>query len=559
VLAGSDGGVIFAERCAHCHSSSVIEPGIQGLAKLDADTIYRILWKGVMREAANGLDDAQRRAVAEYVNTRHADNVALSRAQIKKARLKWAFVIPDTGSTTNAGNQATYENGRLYVGSRSGFVFSLDAQSGCVHWVIKPEAGVRSAIVIADDLAVFADYENHVYAVDAWTGALRWKNKADEQPSARVNGSVVVHQGVVYVGVSTNQEFTNALDPKLPCCTFRGTMTAFDMQSGKRLWQTRTIEEPLQKLGRTPSGTMQYGPSGGGLWSVPTIDSKRGLMYVGTSNQKTGPPVDESDAVIAFDLKSGSKTWVRSFAPERYLHGDIWNGGCVGVFAAPEDECPPGMEPGQGDRDIGSPIVVETRPDGSEVLLVATKDGVLYAVDPDREGEIIWETRVGRIMSVVGPSFGGVEHGVASDGKKVYVPISDVDVVKNRSYGAMLAVDLMTGEILWRNDAGEDWCEGKPARCHNSISSPPTVVQDIVFAGATDGVLRAYDTQTGEVLWQYDTVTEIKGVNGLTGRGGSITRGGTTVINGMFFQSSGYGQGLGMPGNVLYAFEYPKE
>jgi len=588
-----DGAALFGQHCAHCHSSSVIEPGIAGLAKLDAHYIYRTLWSGIMREAANGLNDAERWSIANFVasinpdksiaeisnycsapskrseetwaswapqieNTRFARDVSLTRDQLNAINLKWAFVIPDTGSTTNAGNQATLANGRLYIGSRSGFVFSLDAESGCIHWLKQPVAGVRSAITIVDGLAVFADYENHVYALDAETGAMRWQARADEQPSARVNGSVVVHDGVVFVPVSTNQEFVNALDQRLPCCTFRGTLSAFDLYSGERLWQTPTIDEPLQKLGTTPFGTMRYGPSGGGLWSVPTIDAKRGLLYVGTSNQKTGPPVPESDAVIAFDLATGKKAWVKNFAPERYGN-DIWNGGCVGVFADPKDECPPENDSGEGDRDIGTPIVIETRADGSEILLAATKDGVVYALDPDQKGKVIWQTRVGRVMSIVGPSFGGVEHGIATDGEKAYVPISDVDVIEDVSYGAMLAVDLMSGEIVWRNDAGEDWCDGKPNRCHNSLSSAPTVAGDAVFAGATDGVLRAYDIDTGEILWAYDTVAPIDGVNGLQGSGGSITRGGTAIINGMFFQTSGYGQGLGMPGNVLYAFEYPEE
>ena len=59
-----DGAALFGQHCAHCHSSSVIEPGIEGLSKLDENYIYRTMWSGVMREAANGLDDAERRAIA---------------------------------------------------------------------------------------------------------------------------------------------------------------------------------------------------------------------------------------------------------------------------------------------------------------------------------------------------------------------------------------------------------------------------------------------------------------------------------------------------------------
>ena len=588
---------IFSERCAACHSSAVIEPSVAGLAKLRPEYIYRSLWSGIMREAAVGLNDAERRAVARYLgnlvpekpsaevsnfcdakaltangvagawgawapdtrNSRHLADYSLTAQQVARARLKWAFVIPDTGSTTNAGNQPTVHAGRLYIGSRSGFVFALDARSGCIHWQYRPVAGVRSAIAIDDGKAIFADYENYVYALETGTGELLWRNKADEQPSARVNGSVTVHDGRVYVPVSTNQGFVNALDPRLPCCTFQGTVTAFDTRSGRRLWQTRIVEEPLRELGPSPSGTMRYGPSGGSVWSVPTVDDRRGLLYVGTSNQKTGPPIPESDAVVALDLRTGDKKWVRSFAPPRFGGMDIWNGGCVGVFADPEEECPPENESLEGDRDIGAPVVLQTRSDGSEILLVASKDGMLYALDPNRDGETIWETRVGRIIHIRGPSFGGVEHGMAADAGRAYVPIADIDVMENTAAGALVAVDLDSGEITWRADADDDWCRGKPDRCYTSMTSPPTIAGEVVFAGANDGVLRAYDSNTGRIVWAFDTAIEVEGVNGLSGSGGSISRGGTALVDSMFFQSSGYGQGLGMPGNVVFAFEYPQD
>ena len=425
------GEQVFSERCAQCHSSEVIEPKVAGLAKLTPEDIYRSLWSGVMREAAVGLNDAERWAVARYLggltpekpsakvsnfcdaeaqthdgvagswaawapdarNSRHLSGSGLTAAQVAHARLKWAFVIPDTGSTTNAGNQPTVHDGRLYVGSRSGFVFALDARSGCIHWLYRPAAGVRSAIVVDDGKAIFADYLNYVYAVEFATGKLIWRNKADEQPSARMNGSVTVYDGKVFVPVSTNQGFVNALDPKLPCCTFQGTVTAFDTGTGSRLWQTRIVEEPIRELGRSPTGTMRYGPSGGSVWSVPTVDARRRLLYC----DRGGLPAQVSATSIC----------------------------CVVAQAV-------------RDRDIGAPVVLQTRSDGIEILLVASKDGMLYALDPDQNGEVIWETRVGRIIQIRGPSFGGVEHGIAADAERAYVPIADIDVIENTAAGALV-------------------------------------------------------------------------------------------------------------------------
>ena len=379
-------------------------------------------------------------------------------------------------------------------------------------------------------------------------------------PRRGVNGSVTVHDGRVFVPVSTNQGFVNALDPRLPCCTFQGTVTAFDARTGKRLWQARLVDAPVRELGRSPSGTMRYGPSGGSVWSVPTVDARRGLLYVGTGNQKTGPPIPESDAVLALDLATGEKRWTRSFAPRRFGGMDIWNGGCVGVFADPEEECPPENESLEGDRDIGAPVVLQTRKDGLEILLVASKDGMLHALDPDRDGEVVWETRVGRIIHIRGPSFGGVEHGIAADRERAYVPIADIDVMENTAAGSLVAVKpRFGGNRLARQGQRTAGAAASRGVAIPSMTSPPTVAGEVVFAGANDGVLRAYDRGTGEIVWRFDTVFDVKGVNGLTGSGGSISRGGTALVDGMFFQSSGYGQGLGMPGNVVFAFEIPTD
>ena len=592
----SDGAVLFGSRCAHCHGSGVIQPDIKGLSKLKAEEIYHTLWSGVMREAANGLDDAQRRSIAEYVaalnpnkpseevtgycgkdapaaespikgtwagwapspdNSRYLENISISKSQAQKARLKWAFVFPDTGATTNAGNQPTVVDGRLYIGHKNKYVYSLDARTGCIHWSFKARAGVRSAIVIVGKLALFGDYENNVYAVNAETGTLVWIDRADEQPSARINGNLIVHDGTVYVPISSNQEFVNALDPALPCCSFRGNIVAYEIKTGRRIWKTYTIDQPLLNLGQNPAGVKRYGPSGGAVWSISTVDIKRNLLYVGTSNQYTGPVVKESDAVVAFDLKTGEKKWVRNFAPERTGGVDVWNGGCVGVLGDPAEECPEDNVSGVGDWDLGSPVVLQTRADGSEILLVGSKEGMLFALDPDQDGKTLWARRVGKIMSVKGPSFGGIEHGISADRKRAYVPIADVDVIEGHSDGSLVAVDLVNGEILWRTKVPEDVCKGKPEQCSKALTAPSTVVNGVVFAAANDGVLRIYDTETGEVIWSYDTAAVISGVNGLTGFGGSISRSGVTIVDGMFFQTSGYGQGLGMPGHVLYAFEIP--
>ena len=76
----------------------------------------------------------------------------------------------------------------------------------------------------------------------------------------------------------------------------------------------------------------------------------------------------------------------------------------------------------------------------------------------------------------------------------------------------------------------------------------------VVFSGALDGHLRAYDAASGKVVWDVDTTGAHTTVNGVPANGGGMNGPGATVAGGMLFVSSGYGSIGFMPGNVLLAF-----
>jgi polyvinyl alcohol dehydrogenase (cytochrome) len=69
-----------------------------------------------------------------------------------------------------------------------------------------------------------------------------------------------------------------------------------------------------------------------------------------------------------------------------------------------------------------------------------------------------------------------------------------------------------------------------------------------------DGVLRAYDTKDGKILWEYNTIRDYETVNRVAARGGSLNGSGPVVVDGMLYVNSGYGMWGGRPGNVLLAF-----
>jgi polyvinyl alcohol dehydrogenase (cytochrome) len=289
------------------------------------------------------------------------------------------------------------------------------------------------------------------------------------------------------------------------------------------------------------------------VWSGITIDEARELLYVATGNQFTEPWVAESDAVMALNMVTGEKVWVRSLAPEQMGGQDIYHLGCEAWVDSKRRTCSPENPQGQGDRDFGAPAVLVRRADGTDIILAGSKDGMFYALDPEDDGKVLWQIRVGR-----GGEAGGIEWGFATDGEHAYVPVVDMNA-DFQADGSLTAVDLISGEALWRVEKLEPACAGKPSPpCNNAFTSPTTVVGGFVFAGTNDGVLRVYDKATGEEVWSFDTARAYNTVNGRTGHGGSLGFGGPVVAGNRIYQMSGLAIfNMGLPGNVLLAFEIP--
>ena len=591
---GPDAAKLYVERCAECHSRALFSPDLNALSNLTAEEAYKDLWWGVMAQFANGLDDQERWELAKYVTShkpesekdarghgvkmckdkkplvadakhdwpglskdnrfhRHATNSKFTAAGVKNLKLKWAVGFPQVHASNGGGHPVSVVGDRVFVGNLNHWVYSFDADSGCAHWAFQAEWRIRSNVAVGDGIAVFGDVGANVYGVNAETGQLLWRDKADWTPTARVSGNVTVHDGVVYVPISNFQEVLNMGGRTLefPCCTARGAIVAYDLHTGERKWKTFTIDQEPGYIGTTKNGTNRYGPSGVTVFSAITVDDKRGLLYVPTANQMTEPVVPESDSVIAFDMKTGAKRWVKSLAPEQMGGQDIYHLGCEAWVDEERKTCSPLNPKGQGDRDIVSPVVLVERADGKEVLMVGSKDGMLYALDPDAKGKILWQTRVGK-----GGEVGGIQWGFASDGKNAYVPVNDMDA-DMKADGSFTAVDLVTGKSVWRVEKMTPVCEGKPTPpCSNAFGLPSTVANDVAFTGNADGVLRAYNTATGKLVWSFDTARDYETVNGHKGYGGSLGFGGPVIVKNQLFVSSGLDYGnFGMAGNVLLAFE----
>ena len=579
------GAPVYHKVCAACHEGQVPKaPHKMFLQMMAAQTILEALTTGLMKEQGAALTPAARRQVAEYLagapvaapaahappacrgharefdaqqpavalgwglnNDRAipAEVAGLAPGDLPGLKLRWALEFP---GAIRARSQPAIAYGAVYVGSQDGTVYALDLASGCVRWTFRAAAEVRTAIVPEPHAATgherlyFADVIAHAYALDARTGRPLWSVKVDEHPNATVTGTPSYHDGALYVPVSS-LEVTSAADPKYECCRFRGAVVALDAASGAQRWKAYTISEQPHAVRTTSAGTRVLAPSGAPVWNSPSVDAARGVLYVGSGENYASPANDTSDAVIAFRLSDGKRLWV-----QQLTRGDAWNVACM---MKDNPNCPSENGP---DVDVAASIIPFKAPAGRELLIVGQKNGWVYALDPDQVGKIVWQARVGR-----GGIQGGVHFGMALEGNRLFVPIADLaDGHDGRHYDAaprpgLYALDPVTGAPLWSAPA-PDACRGRKF-CDPGISAALTAVAGVVFAGHMDGWLRAYDSVSGQVLWQYDASEPVHTVSGVTAHGGSFGGPGAAVRDGYLVINSGYGLYFHMPGNVLLVFE----
>jgi polyvinyl alcohol dehydrogenase (cytochrome) len=593
-LLADDGASLYKQLCASCHDGGLDRaPDREALRSMTPERVLNALQNGVMIPMASGRTPLEHRAIAEFVtgktfsqaldatpplqamcsvaagnfsnplvgplwngwgantfNTRYQDEAAagLTAAQVSRLKLKWAFGFP---GELSADAQPAIAGGRVLVGSQSGNVYSLSAATGCIHWYVQAAAAVRAAVSIGHietesgprDAAFIGDRAANVYAVDVATGKVLWHVKADDHPLARVTGSPTFHQGRLYVPVASGEEAAGAT-PDYECCRFRGSLVALEGATGKQIWKTYTIPEAATRMKKTKIGTQLWGPSGAPIWTSPTIDITRNAIYVTTGDNYSDPPTANSDAFMALDMKSGKVLWSRQMTPK-----DAWNTACRLPDKA---NCPDSDGP---DFDFASSPILVTLPNGRRALVAGQKSGLVHAVDPDRQGAILWQVRLGH-----GGTLGGVQWGSAADRTNVYVALSDIvrtsipnSLATNpdpKEGGGLFALRLDSGRRIWSTPAPS--CGDRP-RCSPAQSAAVSAIPGVAFSGSVDGHIRAYSTSDGAIVWDFDTMRPYETVNHVPAKGGSLNVGGAAIAGGMLITNSGYVNN-GIPGNVLLAF-----
>src|SRR3984957_12200773 len=330
-------------------------------------------------------------------NTRYQPEPAIRDSDVAKLGLKWAYGY----SNGTEFGQPTVVDGRLF----------LTSSAGCTYWPHDAAAGSRTAITIgelarskvaalprklkrtlahldvikAPSAAFFGDDTGTVYALDAQKGTLLWKTSVDSHPLARIVGAPTVYNDRLYVGVSSTEDAA-AANPGYACCTFRGSVAALDISSGRIVWKSYTVLEEPAPTRKNNAGIQEFGPAGAAVSSSPTVDTKRGVLYVATGSSATGIEQSLTDAVVAFDLTDGKLRWVK--------HLSRADAGMLG-------------------GSFASSPVLRTLASGNEILLAGQKSGVVYGLDPDHGGDTLWQTKVGD-SGAAGTAAAGLGAGTGS-------------------------------------------------------------------------------------------------------------------------------------------------
>jgi polyvinyl alcohol dehydrogenase (cytochrome) len=467
---------------------------------------------------------------------------SISPSNVKGLTPKWVFT---TGGDVSA--TPTVDGNAVYFPDWAGNLFAVEKDTGRLIWShkISEYDGVEGAVsrvspavdgnqVIIGDIPNSKQVHNgaNVISVDRQTGTIQWMTQVDTHPAAIITGSPVVFDGMIYIGISSNEE-TLAIDPAYPCCSFRGSIVALEEKSGAMRWKTFDMPD---------NGGQPGGYSGGAIWQPPAIDPKRGMLFAGTGNNYTAPAAVEAcqnatptancaaaddffDTALALDLKSGQIKWSKK------LQGiDTFTGTCGFGAARPtpgNSNCP---VPDSQDFDFGGagPNLV------ANIVGFGQKSGIYWALDPDN-GNIVWSTLVGP-----GSSLGGIEWGTATDGQRIYVAIANrfqlpytlVPSGQKITWGAWSALDVATGKILWQT---ADPTVG------TIDTGSVSVANGVMYAGSYSGQMYALDTTSGKILWNFAS-------------GGTVIDG-PSIVDGTLYWGSGYRNiPPGIGNNKVYAF-----
>jgi len=553
-----------------------------------------------------------------------AEETGLTKADMKNLEVAWVTAFPQTPTMRSqpviVGDTifiAATDAGRLYaLDTNTGcvkwhYVSDMTLRSSLTF----ADATDKSPAAI-----IMGDAAGNVHAVEAKTGRKLWVTDVKLNHLNRITGAPVAHGGKVFAPVSVI-ESNFPPDDAYECCKGQGAVTALDLATGKVLWVGRTIDEDPKptRIGRT--GTQQWGPAGAMVWSTPVVDPKRNLIYAGTGESLSWPATNTSDSIIAYDMNSGAKRWIFQASKADIWNSACGRRGAncdwPGEYWSPDFDF--GATSMLVKRQDGSELVVAGQksgviwalnPDNGELVWSnrigrgSAMGGVHWGMAFDgarifapindspgsfdnpnwgpgihalnaMTGEIEWSYKTNardcgqeipaakatrpapewRITPVTAPMLPPPPRITTTPPRAAPPPAIAPPAPPAAGEGATPAAAPAAGE-------GAAPARAAPARgrCRIGMSPAPLLVDNAVVTGTPQGMLRIFDNETGEVLFEYMTNRPFeKTVSGVPGQGGGLDSAPYVAGDGTLFVQSGYARFGEPPGNVLIAFRPKKE
>ncbi len=373
-------------------------------------------------------------------------------------------------------------DGVVYATSNGGS-YALDADTGEVIWE-NLELPASSSAAYYEGVLYIHTRAGVVSAVDPASGEVIWESPSDTHRVTSGYSSPIPVDRYVLVGASSNEEGAVA-----DGATFQGGVVAFDRETGERVWRHYTAIDPY---------------NGATVWSTVTVDVETRKVFATTGNNYTGEGGPSSDSIFSLDLDSGELVWTTQLT---------------------EDDVFTILNPKSPDSDFGTnPTLFEATVDGvtRKMLAAGQKSGVIWGLDRET-GEVLWESPITTGSALIG----GVLNTGAYDGERLFFVSHNS---RNREDSQLVALDPGTGSVVWQKNL-DNWVWG-----------PVTIANGLLFV-PTWTTLRAFNTETGEELFAYDTP-------------GTIASG-TAIVDGRLYFGSGMAYIVGERESTIFALSLP--
>jgi quinohemoprotein ethanol dehydrogenase len=234
-----------------------------------------------------------------------------------------------TAAKFSAEGQALEYEGTIYISDGGDNVYAMDSGTGEILWTYKPHlppdplgevicCGWDSrGVAIGDGMVYVSQLNGDQVALDQETGKVKWSTPVVKPGSGySITSAPLYYNGRVYVGGSGGEYGV------------RGRLTALDAKTGKLDWRFYTVPSPQEIGGNTwPKGTDAYKHGGAAIWNTPTVDPKLNELYFSTSNASPGSAgqVRKGEnlftaSIVALDAETGKYKW-----HYQEVHHDLWD------------------------------------------------------------------------------------------------------------------------------------------------------------------------------------------------------------------------------------------